>query len=321
MKGGIMKRLKFFVLLIFLMNFSQEILTETTLKSVENAWPRRVLITNDNGINDIKIIELARAFAKVAETYVVAPLVDRSGASNYMSLGERKPFVEVEKCDLGAGIVAYGLDGYPADCVLFALSGPLKDNPPDLLVSGINGGPNLGIEWFGSGTIGAARTAALGGLPAIAVSGLNKQIPGAVNATTKWMVKFAQCPVVKNLEKGQYLTISIPRVPPTEIMGIKVVPRATLQISALPTFVLAKKNKESLKRQLWILQPPLPSRKITKAEGDIAAYRKNFIVIVPMNVCEVDYDYLPELQKHLSDFPSWQASPARSGKNKISSTE
>ena len=55
-----MKRLKFFVLLIILMNFSQEILTETTLKSVENSWPRRVLITNDNGINDIKIIELFR---------------------------------------------------------------------------------------------------------------------------------------------------------------------------------------------------------------------------------------------------------------------
>jgi len=178
-----MKRLKFFVLLIFLMNFSQEILTETTLKSVENPWPRRVLITNDNGINDIKIIELARAFSKVAET------------------------------------------------------------------------------------------------------------------------------------------CSIPRVPLTEIMGIKVVPRAMLQISALPTFALAKKAKESLKRQLWMLQPPLPSRKITEAEGDIAAYRKNFIVIVPMNVCEVDYDYLPELQKHMADFPSWQASPARSGKKKISSTK
>ncbi len=125
----------------------------------ESAWPRRVLVTNDNGIDDIALVELARALAKVTETHVVATTTDRSGSSNLISAVRTGEF-RAERRDLGEGIEAYALEGYPADCVLFALAGPMRNRLPDLVISGINGGPNLGDDWFGSGTIGAARTAA-----------------------------------------------------------------------------------------------------------------------------------------------------------------
>ena len=92
----------------------------------EAAWPRRVLITNDNGIDDTALVELARALAKVTETYVVANTTDRSGTSNLMSATRSGEF-RAERRDLGEGIEAYALEGYPADCGLFALTGPMQD--------------------------------------------------------------------------------------------------------------------------------------------------------------------------------------------------
>ncbi|MCP4156186.1 MAG: hypothetical protein GY757_51170 [bacterium] len=275
----------------------------------EESWPRRVLITNDNGIEDIKIVELARAFSKVAETYVVAPKTDRSGSGNFISLGSRKPVVTVEKRDLGPGITAYALDGYPADCVYWGFRGLLKDNPPDLLVSGINGGPNLGYQWFNSGTVGAARTAAFTGMPAIAVSGLDKRFPRQVEAAVQWVVRLAGSPVVKNLGNGQYLTVSIPRVPPDKIKGIKIVPRAGLPVSTLPFFTPAEgneKNKDLRPGETWVLNAPA-GRLI--AEKDVAAYGQNYIVVVPMKVMEVDETLMQILRNKKDALPSWQPQP------------
>lgn len=297
MKETTMRHYKFTLvgLILVVMLFGSTLLAEKT--SAEQPWPKRVLITNDNGIEDIKIVELARAFSKVAETYVVAPKTDRSGSGNFLSLGSRKPSVTVEKRDLGPGITAYALDGYPADCVFWAFRGLLKDNPPDLVVSGINGGPNLGYQWFNSGTVGAARTAAFAGMPAIAVSGLNKRIPGAVEAAVQWVVRLAGSPVVKNLENGQYLTVSIPRVPPGEIKGIKIVPRAGLPLSTLPFFTPAEDN------ETWVLNPP-PGR--VEPEKDVAAYNQNYIVVVPMTVGEVDEVFLKMLRNKKDILPTWQ---------------
>ncbi|MCP5048620.1 MAG: hypothetical protein GY940_15730 [bacterium] len=270
----------------------------------KKSWPARVLITNDNGISDVKIIELARAFSEIAETYVVSAMTDRSGTGNFMSIVREKTSVRVEKRDLGPGITAYALDGYPADCVLWAFRGLLKDKLPDLVVSGINGGPNLGFSWFNSGTVGAARTAALGGMPVIAVSGLKQSIPGAVKAATDWVVRLSQSSIVRNLKNGQYLTVSIPRVAPSEIKGIKIVPRALPEASNIPFFTRDETKNTKPNSEIWKINPPPAQPKPT---GDIAAYVQNYIAIVPMNVNEVDKARIPELRKLQSTLPPWQA--------------
>lgn len=269
----------------------------------EGNWPKRVLVTNDNGIADPKIIALARAFSRVAETVVVAPLTDQSGTSNHLSLGKDRPFVAVEKRDLGEGIVAYALDGYPADCVFWAVRGPLRESPPDLVVSGINGGPNLGPDWMGSGTIGAVRLAAFGGFPAIAVSGLDDDKPECVAAATSWVVKLAQSAIVRELDSGQYLTVSVPRVSPQEIKGVRVVKRAPILLAGVPTFEPDAESAETAGKQTWVMRPP--TQQGFELVGDIVAYQSNYIAVVPMRVDEHDYELLEKLAGRLEDFPAW----------------
>ena len=109
-----------FLVMILLINI-------TLLDGLDN-WPKRVLVTNDNGIDDIKIIELARAFAKIAETYVVAPMENRSGSTHFLTVTNRG-LIKVERRDLGEGIHAFAVDGYPADCVLLAYAGIMREKP------------------------------------------------------------------------------------------------------------------------------------------------------------------------------------------------
>jgi len=160
-----MKKTKILLLTVFFL-LSMSLNAQDT----EVKWPKSVLITNDDGIGDEKMIAMALAFSEIAETYIIAPIDDKSGSSHYASVFS-KNFLTAEKQDIDNSITAYQVDDYPADCIFLGLKGLMKDNPPDLVISGINGGPNLGYDWMASGTIGAARMAAFWGVPAIAVSG------------------------------------------------------------------------------------------------------------------------------------------------------
>lgn len=268
------------------------------------SWPKRVLITNDNGIDDVDIIELARAFAEVAETYVVAPMEDRSGSTHYFT-AMKKGTVAVERRDIGDGIQAYAVDGFPADCVLVALTGIMKENPPDLVISGINGGPNLGIAWIGSGTIGAARMASFAGLPALAVSGMDDNIPEALETAAQWVVRLAQSQVVRELRAPQFLTVSIPRIPASDIQGIRVAKRA--ELLEIPVFNNIP-NANANGREEWRFEGMEEQEEyMLPNDSDVAFYKAGYIVVVPMRADEHDYDLLSELQEHLDAFPEWSS--------------
>lgn len=268
-------------------------------QDAEPRWPQRVLITNDNGLADGKIVALARAFAPHAETWVVAPSENRSGSTHYLSvtrLGE----LRVESRDLGPAIRAFAVDGFPADAVLLALYGLMRDHRPDLVISGINGGPNLAHDWLGSGTIGAARIAAYLGIPAIAVSGLDDDIPGAVAAATDWIVRLAQSRVVMSLEAGQYLTVSMPRVAPSDIQGVQVSRRAALRVDVAFEADEPVGTNSSRTWRIRVTQkasPPAPNT-------DQAYYDAGFIVVVPMRADEHDDALLRDLRSTPA-LPPW----------------
>ncbi|CUI04569.1 5'/3'-nucleotidase SurE [Massilia antarctica] len=122
----------------------------------------RILISNDDGYLAPGIQALAEALAQVAEIVVVAPDSNRSGASNSLSLD--RP-LSVQKAANGF----YFVNGTPTDCVHIALTGML-DYRPDLVVSGINNGQNMGDDTLYSGTVAAATEGYLFGIPAIAFS-------------------------------------------------------------------------------------------------------------------------------------------------------
>ncbi|MQA19254.1 5'/3'-nucleotidase SurE [Rugamonas rivuli] len=122
----------------------------------------RILISNDDGYLAPGINALAEALAPIADIVVVAPDSNRSGASNSLSLD--RP-LSVQRAANGF----YFVNGTPTDCVHVALTGML-DYRPDLVVSGINNGPNMGDDTLYSGTVAAATEGYLFGIPAIAFS-------------------------------------------------------------------------------------------------------------------------------------------------------
>jgi 5'-nucleotidase len=127
-----------------------------------------VLLSNDDGLAAPGLLALREALARHAEVIVCAPEVNQSATSHSLSLHR---ILRLRRArDAGAGVFA--LDGTPADCVYVALHSGTRVLPrrPDLVVSGMNHGLNLGVDVFYSGTVAAAREAALRGIPAVAVS-------------------------------------------------------------------------------------------------------------------------------------------------------
>ncbi len=257
----------------------------------------RVLITNDNGIDDPKIVALARAFAERAETWVVAPAEDRSGTGSSLKI-VRAGAISVERRDLGPGIEAFAVDGYPADCVLVGIGALLGDRPPTLVVSGINGGANVGAEWMFSGTVGAARVAAFAGFPALAVSGLDDDIPGAVDAAVDWVVRFSEHRVVRELSHGEYLTVSLPRVSPSEVRGVRITDRAPLRRG--PRLEYDEAEGVCRITGMLALEAPL------SAIADEKLHANNMIVVVPMHTDEVDGTRLLDWIRSDPGLPQWQ---------------
>jgi len=125
-----------------------------------------ILLTNDDGISSPGLLALADVLRSVGKVTVVAPAGERSGVGHAITY---RGSVTAERVSLGDGRVGHALSGTPADCVHFAISG-LLDARPDVVVSGINLGPNLGFDIFYSGTVAAAIEGAMNGILSLAFS-------------------------------------------------------------------------------------------------------------------------------------------------------
>jgi len=245
-------------------------------------WFSRVLVTNDDGIDDPRLGALARAFAEVAEVVVVAPAENCSGSTSYCSVF-RTDTLSASPCDLGPDIAAWSVDGFPGDCIVLALWGLLSDDPPDLVVSGVNSGPNLADAWIASGTIGAARVAAHAGIPAIAFSGLDKHDSDMMEAVPRWCVSLAASPAVRDLGDDHYLSVNFPRVAKDEIAGVRWagVGRRFYHGNFDPQ---PRQTDGSRKwaYSWYIDDDPQP------ADSDVSLYRSGYITVTPLRASEHD---------------------------------
>jgi 5'-nucleotidase len=178
----------------------------------------RVLVANDDGIHapGLKLLErVVRSLVK--EVWVVAPETEQSAASH--SLTMRRPLY-LRKA---AGRRRYAVDGTPTDCVLLAVHKVMKDRPPDLVLSGVNRGGNLGEDATYSGTVAAAMEGALLGFPALAFSLVyDDGVPVSWPTAEQWTAE-----VLRRLDglawpKGALLNVNIPGVAPTAVTGIEV---------------------------------------------------------------------------------------------------
>ncbi|GAA4494373.1 5'/3'-nucleotidase SurE [Gluconacetobacter tumulicola] len=174
---------------------------------------RRILLTNDDGIDAPGLAILVEIAATLApEIWVVAPERDQSGTSHALSLHD--PLRVVQR-----GERRYGVTGTPGDCVVMGVSHLMADQPPDLILSGVNRGANLGMETVFSGTVGAAMTGLLLGIPSIALSQLFTR-----DQPVRWETARALAPaVIRAMSRLEWardacLNINFPDRPP-ELAG------------------------------------------------------------------------------------------------------
>lgn len=177
----------------------------------------RVLISNDDGIHAPGIKLLEKVMRKLArEVWVVAPETEQSAASHSLTL--RRP-LRMRKVSTRR----YAVDGTPTDSVLLAVNHLLKDKRPDLVVSGINRGGNLGEDVTYSGTIAAAMEATLLCVPSIAFSQVTDDRASVKWATAEaWLPKLFAALKAYEWQKGVLLNVNFPNVAAKAVTGIEV---------------------------------------------------------------------------------------------------
>ncbi len=187
-------------------------------KTIPDLAKARILVTNDDGIR-AKGIRLLEKIAKTLadDVWVVAPNEEQSGASHSLTLRRPLRRRRVEER-------WYGVDGTPTDSVLMGATQLLADKPPDLVLSGINRGANLGEDVTYSGTCAGAREAALLGIPAIALS----LVVGS-NKPAKWdSVEQHGAAVIRRLvaagwETNTIISVNVPDIDADRVEGVEVV--------------------------------------------------------------------------------------------------
>ena len=173
----------------------------------------RILLSNDDGYFAPGINALAEALASIAEIVVVAPERDRSGASNSLTLD--RPLT-VRQAPNGF----YYVNGTPTDCVHLAVTG-LLDRLPDMVISGINHGANMGDDTIYSGTVAAATEGFLLGIPSIAVSlagSGQEHFDTAATVSVRIVERFRAMP----LGEPVLFNVNVPNLPPDRLRGMQI---------------------------------------------------------------------------------------------------
>ncbi|MFT5392697.1 MAG: 5'-nucleotidase [Gammaproteobacteria bacterium] len=251
-------------------------------------FPKRILLSNDDGYSAPGLASLFNVLSQFAEVVVVAPDRDRSGASNSLTLS-----YPVRASRRANGFIA--VEGTPTDCVHLALTG-LIDHEPDVVVSGINAGPNLGDDVVYSGTVAAAMEGRHLGIPAIAVS-LGSHQPTHYD-TAAWSVKtLLSRGELRSLAPQTILNVNVPDVPLEALAGF--------QATRLGNRHLAEgmvRDTDPRGREIYWIGPPGPEQ--DAGEGtDFHAVRHGFVSITPLHIDLTRHEALGDMSSWVSSIP------------------
>ncbi len=252
----------------------------------------KLLLSNDDGVFASGIRVLAETLSKTHEIFVSAPDAERSGVSRSMTLFEplrAKP----TKIEGLPEIPAYAVSGTPVDCVRLALGNLFP--APDIVVSGINLGPNLGTDVLYSGTVAAAHEAALLGYQAIAVSSLSYK--GEFLETAARVAEIAVDYISEHpMDFGTLLNINVPGIPYEELKGIKVTSTCIQQYEL--EFI---EREDPLGRKYY--WPPHGRTSCSDGmDVDDRWAREGYVTVTPLMYDLTDYPRLRNMQLSLPDW-------------------
>ncbi|MEK6710296.1 MAG: 5'/3'-nucleotidase SurE [Nitrospinota bacterium] len=243
----------------------------------------RILLSNDDGITAPGLRALYESVRALGEVVVVAPDRERSAAGHSLSL--HRP-LRIDRMEEGW----YAVDGTPTDCVNLALNGLLKDRRPDLVLSGINRGGNMGDDITYSGTVAAAMEAALLGLPAAAVSLVYEgDQPLRYGLAAGFALKLAREILRRGLRAGVLLNANVPNLPESECRGVRV----TRQGKRIYGDAVVEKIDPRGREYYWIGGNGLSW--VPEPDTDFDAVANGAISITPIQLDLTDFGAMREL--------------------------
>lgn len=231
-----------------------------------------ILLTNDDGAESKGLVVLKEELSPLGTVMVVAPAEERSAVSHGLTIHQPIRVREI------AGN-HYAVTGTPVDCVLFAVR-KLLPRLPDLVVSGINCGPNLGDDILYSGTVAAAREAALYRVPALAVSLVTDDSDADYGPAARFVHRLIREFYPERLPEGTFLSINIPEGEPGEY-------RFTRQGSKVVGSSIQENSDPRGRPYYWI--GPDESEWVIEADTDYQAIRDQVVSITPLQRDQTDY--------------------------------
>lgn len=251
----------------------------------------KILISNDDGISAAGLWTLATHVAEAAPLAVIAP--DREQSATGTAITLRQP-LRVRKADSPInGTECFAVEGMPGDAVILALENLISE-PVDLVISGINNGPNMGDDVLISGTVGAALQGYLRNIPAIAISSagvdsVNLEIPARLAAIAAGDILAGKLP------KDIFLNINVPDLPPEKIKGIE------LTVLAHKTNIDSVKEGHDGRREFyWLVRRQLDFEAV--AGTDIKAIEQARISVTELHTNLFRRPHAADLDKVCQDW-------------------
>lgn len=250
----------------------------------------KILVSNDDGYQApgmLALVEMLQQLDFIERITVVAPDRDRSGASHSLTLDQPLRPIETQP-DF------YQVNGTPTDCVHLAING-LLDFMPDMVISGINAGANLGDDVLYSGTVAAAMEGRFLGLPAIAISMGDHHTPQYYSTATQVLSDLIKQLFQRPLPRDMILNINVPNVPFEQLKGIHIT-RLGHRHQAEPMI----KAHDPRGRTIYWLGPPGNAR--DDGEGtDFYALSQHIVSITPLQIDLTCHADIPLLKAWLSN--------------------
>jgi 5'-nucleotidase len=251
---------------------------------------RHILVTNDDGIESPGLWMLAEEMMAIGKVTVVAPAAEASGSGTMVTY--RRDLQVQQVPERIAGVKAYMVDGTPADCVLLGLR-KLRDGWISVIAAGINPGANLGVDFYLSGTCGAALMGAFRKLTSFALSQVFERPAGEGQPQLHWDSARATARMLAGaiedgtLPDGSFLNVNVPPLPPEELKGVavtRVAPGGYVHLSEKGDGV-----HERLEREL------VADARHAHEGTDIRAVLDGFVSLTPLDTSLTNEAHLQEL--------------------------
>ena len=248
-----------------------------------------ILVTNDDGIRAPGLKAIVKELSDLGSVYVVAPDSERSANSHKLTLSG---LLRYEERKMTGATKAYALWGTPADCVHLGFSFFVKDKI-DLVVSGINKGPNLSTDIIYSGTIAAAREAFLYHIPSVALS-LASFTATDFSVTARYGKKILLKYLEREDKQNYFLSVNVPGVPEEEIKGIRICDK-TIAVHYHDEFTSEEKNGKT-----YINIRATQKRSFEESKDldiDYIAISNNYISVSALQNEHIDQKYSKKLKE------------------------